>query len=242
MGARVRIKNWQKFQHFKNRRPPWIKLYRDLLDDVEWHELDPLLAKSLTMLWLLASEGLGTLPPLKKISFRLRMTEKQIEDILSRLSHWLENDDITAISPRHQDDAPERETERETETETETENKHPCRASPDLVGEIFCFWQVERGHPQSKLDAKRRKAIKARLKEGYEIERIKAAIRGIANSPHHMGQNDRQMVYDDIELICRSGTNVDKFADMDGPRKIVRKIDMSRYETAVAGLDLKGGR
>ncbi len=27
-----RIKNWDKFQHFKNRRPPWIKLHREILD------------------------------------------------------------------------------------------------------------------------------------------------------------------------------------------------------------------
>jgi len=29
-----RIKNWQKFQHYKDRRPVWIKLYPELLDDI----------------------------------------------------------------------------------------------------------------------------------------------------------------------------------------------------------------
>ena len=33
-----RIRNFDKFQHFKDRRPPWIKLYRDLLEDLDWHE------------------------------------------------------------------------------------------------------------------------------------------------------------------------------------------------------------
>jgi hypothetical protein len=28
-----RVKDWTKFQHFKDRRPPWIKLYRDILDN-----------------------------------------------------------------------------------------------------------------------------------------------------------------------------------------------------------------
>lgn len=27
------IKNWGSFQHYKDRRPPWIKLYEELLDD-----------------------------------------------------------------------------------------------------------------------------------------------------------------------------------------------------------------
>ncbi len=35
-----RIKGWVKFQHFKDRRPPWIKLYRDILEDPDWHDLD----------------------------------------------------------------------------------------------------------------------------------------------------------------------------------------------------------
>ena len=30
----MRIKNWNRFQHFKDRKPPWIKLYRDILDDL----------------------------------------------------------------------------------------------------------------------------------------------------------------------------------------------------------------
>lgn len=116
-----RIKNWSKFQHFKDRRPPWIKLYRELLDDVEFHELDGDSAKTLMMLWLIASENEGMLPEIKTLAFRLRTTEKTIKTHLSRLSKWLEQDDIGAISDRYQDDSPETETERETEVEKETE-------------------------------------------------------------------------------------------------------------------------
>ena len=66
-------KNWEKFQHFKDRRPPWIKLYRDLLDDVSWHELAPDLAKTLVMIWLIASEGeSGALPPVKQLAFSVK--------------------------------------------------------------------------------------------------------------------------------------------------------------------------
>ena len=107
----MKIKNWSKFQHFKDRKPPWVKLYRDLLDDIEWHELDPKAAKVLVMLWLIASEDDGRIPPIKQLAFRLRMTEKDTEVCISKLSHWLEHDDINAISDRYQDDAPETETE-----------------------------------------------------------------------------------------------------------------------------------
>ena len=117
----MKIKNWNKFQHFKDRKPPWVKLYRDLLDDIEWHELDPKASKVLTMLWLIASEDDGNIPSTKQLAFRLRMPEKETEVCISKLSHWLEQDDITTISERYQDDA--LETERETEKEREKETK-----------------------------------------------------------------------------------------------------------------------
>lgn len=120
----MKIKNWTKFQHFKDRKPPWVKLYRDLLDDVEWFELDPKLAKILVMLWLIASEEQdGTIPDSKKLAFRLRMTEKDINQALNGLSHWLEHDDIELISTRYQHDAPETETETELETKKEAEKE-----------------------------------------------------------------------------------------------------------------------
>lgn len=112
-----RVKNWKDFQHFKDRKPPWIKLYRDLLDDPDWHELDGDDAKALVMLWLIASEDGGNLPDIRKISFRLRTTQNDALQLLNRLSHWLEQDDISAISERHHGDAPE--TEEETEREEE---------------------------------------------------------------------------------------------------------------------------
>lgn len=115
----MRVKNWSKFQHFKDRKPPWVKLYRDILDDMQWHKLDGQSAKVLTMLWLIASEDDGNLPDIATLAFRLRMTEREVSTCCSNLSHWLEQTDITTISERYQDDPPERETEREEETEKE---------------------------------------------------------------------------------------------------------------------------
>ena len=116
----MKIKNWSKFQHFKDRKPPWVKLYRDVLDDMEWYELDPLASKVLIMCWLIASEDDGRLPNSKILAFRLRMTEKQTIDCLNKLSHWLEQDDIDLISQEYQSDSIE--TEKETETKKEAKS------------------------------------------------------------------------------------------------------------------------
>lgn len=119
----MRIKNWDRFQHFKDRKPIWIKLYRDLLDDLNWHELDGKSAKALVMIWLIASEELGKLPEIKTLAFRLRMSEKETKEVVTKLSQWLEQDDISTISDGYQDDMPEKrreETDKEKEKETDT--------------------------------------------------------------------------------------------------------------------------
>ncbi len=177
MGKIMRIKHWNKFQHFKDRKPPWVKLYRDLLDDLDWHELDAQASKVLVMLWLIASEDEGRIPPTKTLAFRLRMTEKQTNDCLNKLSHWLEQDDINTISERYQDDSLETERETEKERETEVEVKRGTKGSrlsadwvlpedweswasqerPDLnpqkVGEQFKdFWIAKAGAAGVKLD------------------------------------------------------------------------------------------
>lgn len=100
-----RIKDWNNYQHFKDRRPPWIKLYRTLLDDPEWFEMTGDDARCLVMLWLIASENDGALPEPRKLAFRLRITEDEVVSLLDRLSsHWLIQDDITPISRRHRAD------------------------------------------------------------------------------------------------------------------------------------------
>lgn len=137
----MRIKNWTKFQHFKDRRPPWVKLYRDILDDLEWHELDPLAAKVLVMLWLIASENDGRIPDNKTLAFRLRLTELKTKEIIIKLSHWLEQDDINAISEQYQCDRPERETETETKKETKREIATIVACPPDVDQQIWDDWK-----------------------------------------------------------------------------------------------------
>lgn len=112
----VKIRNWDEFQHFKDRSPPWVKLYRYLLDDPEWHELAGDDAKVLVMLWLVASEDKemqGHLPSNKTLAFRLRITEAKLNQSLTKLSHWLILDDINVISDCNQTDAPEKRQSRD---------------------------------------------------------------------------------------------------------------------------------
>ena len=46
------IPNWGKFQHYKDRRPVWIKAYVDLLGRDEWWELTDSERGVLFLIWL----------------------------------------------------------------------------------------------------------------------------------------------------------------------------------------------
>lgn len=137
----IRVKDWGKFQHFKDRRPPWIKLYRDILDDIEWHQLDAEAAKALVMIWLIASESEGALPSMKTLAFRLRNTEEDCKRLISKLSHWLGQDDINAISEDYQDDSLE---ERREETEGE-ESAAPKGRKPKSKEQTLRSWLTALG-------------------------------------------------------------------------------------------------
>jgi len=90
-------------------------------------------------------------------------------------------------------------------------------ASPPVnqdVEDVFNYWVTAMGKATStKLNPKRTKLIKARLKDGYSTDDIKKAVDGCKNSPFHMGDNDNGSKYNDIDLICRDGSKVESFID-----------------------------
>jgi hypothetical protein len=56
------IKNWDTFQHYGKRNPPWIKLHRAILDDYAFCALSDVSKAHLMLLWLYASQNNGTVP------------------------------------------------------------------------------------------------------------------------------------------------------------------------------------
>jgi hypothetical protein len=52
-----RIRNFERYQHYKDRRPPWIKLYRDLWRDPAFFELSEAQRYHIISLFVLASQN-----------------------------------------------------------------------------------------------------------------------------------------------------------------------------------------
>lgn len=79
------IKKWSEFQHYKDRSPPWIKLHRKLLDNIDYYKLSGEAAKALPLIWLIGSEDDGRIPELRILAFRLRLSESVAEGVIQEL-------------------------------------------------------------------------------------------------------------------------------------------------------------
>ena len=111
----MRIRNWGKFQHFKNKTSMvWFKVYgRDIINDPDWHELSSDQKATLFELWCLASEKNGELPDLKKLCFRLHKDKEYVQDMLISLYTWFEGDPVNSICKEYTDYAREKRIEEE---------------------------------------------------------------------------------------------------------------------------------
>jgi hypothetical protein len=152
MKVKITPKHWERFQHYKDRSPSWIKLHRQLLDDYEFHCL-PVASRALApLLWLLASEYRDgqIVGSVKQIAFRLHMAEPDFVAALDPLIQAgffsIENDvdeckqaastllapclhDASApLAERKQDASPEKERETETEIKTEIKTELPIES------------------------------------------------------------------------------------------------------------------
>jgi hypothetical protein len=80
-------KNWKTFQHYKDRKPPWIKLHREMLDDYDFFRL-PVASRALApCIWLLASEYFGgcITATYDELAFRLRMSVAEFNEAVKPL-------------------------------------------------------------------------------------------------------------------------------------------------------------
>jgi hypothetical protein len=47
------VPNWDKFQHYKDRNPVWLKLYTELIEKDEWNRLEALEQALVVNVWML---------------------------------------------------------------------------------------------------------------------------------------------------------------------------------------------
>jgi hypothetical protein len=163
-------KNWNTFQHYRDRCPPWIKLHRELLNDKEFMCL-PLASKAIApLLWLLAAESKNGEfdASIDELSFRLRMTNKEIESGLNPLINkgfFVYASTMLALCSQGAT----------TETETEREERERQRQlTKEIKNGFIEFWK----HYPKKIA--KPNAEKAWMKISPDIETSKRIIRAIS--------------------------------------------------------------
>jgi hypothetical protein len=91
----LQVKNWERFQHYRDRNPPWIKFYGELLEDYEFSSLPDEQKAHVVLIWLLASRTNNKIPnDAAWISARISATSPLDLDLLTRagfIEPWAED-------------------------------------------------------------------------------------------------------------------------------------------------------
>src|SRR5208282_2635051 len=207
------------FQHYRDRDPPWIKLYRDILTSEAW-----LCGTDTTRLVQIASMLLAARYrnkiPLKMTIFKqashLAASEGEIKAALQYLTEqkFLTIDGVEDESPLPASDmlatcatvnVPVYSSQGNRIQGNGSEGSAPLAKPPDPVAIVFDHWRTAWKKPKAALDVKRRAFITKALKS-YSVEDLCRCISGYLNSDFHRGLNDRNTAYDDIGLFLRDSS------------------------------------
>jgi hypothetical protein len=101
----LRVKNWEEFQHYKDRNPPWIKLHRALLDNYDFCKLADETKAHLMLIWIHASQNDGLVPHDSAfLENKLSCREIDLEVLIEKGFLLVEDDASDMLAPCLQDD------------------------------------------------------------------------------------------------------------------------------------------
>lgn len=125
----LEIKNWSKYQHYKDRNPPWIKLHYEILISEDWVMLADASKALLIACMLLASRNEGKIP--YNTDYIKRACNMEYVD----LQPLIKSGFLVDASKCSQMLA-----SASTKTETETEKKKTCAKLP-YTDDFNKFWE-----------------------------------------------------------------------------------------------------
>lgn len=217
MTAVISIRAWERFQHYKDRSAPWVKLHRDMLTSESW-VLGSDLSRVVQLASMMLAPRYGNQIPYRfdlcKKVMSLDCTEAQFTKAIQHLieTEFLEIQELPGTEKPVEQSASSAlakcsSEERENRGEREGEKNPPPPQGGAIA--VFDHWRIVFSHPKSILDDKRRRLIDARLKQ-FSVDNLRAAIDGYKLSPFHQGENKDGKVFDSIELIMRDAQHVEE--------------------------------
>lgn len=127
------IHNWGKWQSYRSDRgqPPWIKIHRECMRNIDWVSLSDAQRGQLVAIWLLAADRNGVIPASPSIIKKLCHldTEPDLNMFIEQGFIDAPHDGVTLASTVRQVDQPEKSRE-ETDTDAD-KSKEASSASDD---------------------------------------------------------------------------------------------------------------
>ena len=135
--SKLKVKNWEQFQHYRDRNPPWIKLHFSMLSSQDWVTLDDASRVLAIACMLIASRNGGYVPTdpayIKRVAYLNKAPNfKPLIDC-----GFLES--ASGCKQMLADARPE------TETETETDRV----ANPTGFEEFWCIYPRKKSKGQA---------------------------------------------------------------------------------------------
>jgi len=211
------VPNLDKHQHYKDRRPPWIKLHASLLQDYEFSLLTDSEKYQIIAIWLLASQLNNKIPDNSSwLCGQIQASKINLRKF--KELHMLEDHASNTLAECEQSALVETEAETEAETDTarvETPTESPPQRSICPYQKIISLYHTILPELPQVVDLtdKRKRAISARWKNGmHGLENWDNYFQHVRESKFLMGKVDpprgRKQFLADIDFLIREATIV----------------------------------
>ena len=221
MPQKLHIRNWSRFQHYKDRNPPWIQLHREIFASEDWTTLADASKLLMVVCIVLGARDSGNIPNNPDYIMRVAYLKKRPNLTPLIECGFLEILQADASKPYQTLATARPETYRE-ETETEQRRKKESPPSPSAtlppkgggdISQDFEIWWNEVPRKVGKGQA--RKAFKTALKKA-SLEELLAGIRRYAVAVRGNGKEP--------EYICHPSTWLNGERWLDEPEKSQRDL------------------
>jgi len=165
------IRNWARYQHYKNRNPVWVKLHTSILDDYNFTRLTPMARLTFLLLAPLAARVSNKIP-----YSRVWVAEKlSLRQDMVKLDELIENNYLVpyiaskSLASCYQDASTEKRQRQRQRSETEKKPSTPLVSDPDFDS----FWSA---YPRKKNKGAAKRAWKKIKPNGGLVAVILNAI------------------------------------------------------------------
>ena len=85
----------------------------------------------------------------------------------------------------------------------------------DPAAKVFDAWIEATGKTDRTVFTPERRKLVAKQLKHYPVDDLVDAVKGWRHSPHHRGENERNTVYNDLDLLLRDAKHIETFRDLE---------------------------